>query len=102
MLMTADAIQHAIQRTVSEFSSNTNDNGNGHYYIWNNDHKGTFRANGTSYLREGVIVYQDDETVVIRAVVDNGLNAGEVKLTGFAARSIELIAGAIETALEFI
>jgi hypothetical protein len=100
--MTADAIQHAIQRTVSEFSSNTNDNGNGHYYIWNNDHKGTFRANGTSYLREGVIVYQDDETVVIRAVVDNGLNAGEVKLTGFAARSIELIAGAIETALEFI
>jgi len=102
MLMTADAIQHAIQRTVSEFSSNTNDNGNGHYYIWNNDHKGTFRANGTSYLREGVIVYQDDETVVVRAVIDNGLNAGEVKLTGFAARSIELIAGAIETALEFI
>jgi hypothetical protein len=100
--MTADAIQHAIQRTVSEFSSNTNDNGNGHYYIWNNDHKGTFRANGTSYLREGVIVYQDDETVVVRAVIDNGLNAGEVKLTGFAARSIELIAGAIETALEFI
>lgn len=102
MLMTADAIQHAVQRTVSEFSSNTNDNGNGHYYIWNNDHKGTFRANGTSYLREGAIVYQDDETVVVRAVVDNGLNAGEVKLTGFAARSIELIAGAIETALEFI
>lgn len=101
-MKTADAIQHAVQRTVSEFSSNTNDNGNGHYYIWNNDHKGTFRANGTSYLREGVIVYQDDETVVVRAVVDNGLNAGEVKLTGFAARSIELIAGAIETALEFI
>ena len=101
-MMTADAIQHAVQRTVSEFSSNTSDNGNGHYYIWNNDHKGTFRANGTSYLREGVIVYQDDETVVVRAVVDNGLNAGEVKLTGFAARSIELIAGAIETALEFI
>jgi hypothetical protein len=98
----ADAIQHAVQRTVSEFSSNTQDNGNGHHYIWNDNHKGTFRANGTSYLRQGVIVYLDDETVVVRAVVDNGLNAGEVKLTGFATRSIELIAGAIETALEFI
>lgn len=98
----ADAIQHAVQRTVSEFSSNTQDNGNSHYYIWNDDHKGTFRANGTAYLRQGVIVYLDDETVVVRAVVDNGLNAGEVKLTGFATRSIELIAGAIETALEFI
>lgn len=98
----ADAIQHAVQRTVSEFSSNTQDNGNGHHYIWNDSHKGTFRANGTSYLRQGVIIYLDDETVVVRAVVDNGLNAGEVKLTGFATRSIELIAGAIETALEFI
>ena len=98
----ADAIQHAVQRTVSEFSSNTQDNGNGHHYVWNDGHKGTFRANGTSYLRQGVIVYLDDETVVVRAVVDNGLNAGEVKLTGFATRSIELIAGAIETALEFI
>ena len=98
----ADAIQHAVQRTVSEFSSNTQDNSNGHHYIWNDSHKGTFRANGTSYLRQGVIIYLDDETVVVRAVVDNGLNAGEVKLTGFATRSIELIAGAIETALEFI
>jgi hypothetical protein len=98
----ADAIQHAINRTVSEFSSNTQDNGNSHHYIWSGDHIGTFRANGTSYLREGVVVYLDDETVVVRAVVDNGLNAGEVKLTGFASRSIELIAGAIETALEFI
>jgi hypothetical protein len=97
-----DAIQQAVDRTVSEFSSNTQDNGNGHYYIWNDKHVGTFRANGTSYLRQGVIVYLDDETVVVRAVVDNGLNAGEVKLTGFATRSIELIAGAIETALEFI
>jgi hypothetical protein len=98
----ADAIQYAVQRTVSEFSSNTSHNGDSHYYIWNDSHKGTFRANGTSYLRQGVIVYLDDETVVVRAVVDNGLNAGEVKLTGFATRSIELIAGAIETALEFI
>lgn len=100
--MTADAIQHAVQRTVSEFSSHTSDNGNSHYYIWNDSHKGTFRANGTSYLRHGVIVYLDDEAVVVRAIVDNGLNAGEVRLDGFAARSIELIAGAIETALEFI
>jgi len=101
-MMASDAIQYAVQRTVSEFSSNTSDNGDGHYYIWNDKHVGTFRANGTSYLRQGVIVYLDDETVVIRAVVDNGLNAGEVRLTGFATRSIELIAGAIETALEFI
>jgi hypothetical protein len=98
----SDAIQYAVQRTVSEFSSNTSHNGDSHYYIWNDNHKGTFRANGTSYLRQGVIVYLDDETVVVRAVVDNGLNAGEIKLTGFATRSIELIAGAIETALEFI
>jgi hypothetical protein len=102
MLMTADAIQHAVERTASEFSSNTSHNGDSHYYIWNDSHKGTFRANGTSYLRQGVIVYLDDEQVVVRAVVDNGLNAGEVRLTGFATRSIELIAGAIETALEFI
>jgi hypothetical protein len=101
-MMASDAIQHAVDRTVSEFSSHTQDNGNSHFYIWNDRHVGTFRANGTSYLRQGVIIYLDDETVVIRAIVDNGLNAGEVKLTGFATRSIELIAGAIETALEFI
>ena len=97
----ADAIQHAIDRTVSEFSSNTS-SANDYHYIWNNSHKGVFRANGTEYLRQGVIVYLDDETVMIRAIVDNGLNAGEIRLTGFATRSIELIAGAIETALEFI
>jgi hypothetical protein len=101
-MMAADAIAHAVQRTVSEFSSNTSASGDSHFYIWNDTHKGTFRVNGTAYMREGVVVYLDDETVVVRAVVDNGLNAGEVRLTGFATRSIELIAGAIETALEFI
>lgn len=102
MLMTADAIQHAVQRTVSEFSSNTHTT-NGFHYIWNDKHKGIdIFGNGIKYLRHGVAVFMDDEQVVVRAVVDNGLNAGEVRLTGFATKSIELIAGAIETALEFI
>lgn len=100
--MSADAIQHAIDRTASEFSSSTHFT-NGFHYIWNDKHKGTdIFGNGIKYLREGVAVFMEDNVVVVRAVTDNGLNAGEAKLTGFAAVSIELIAGAIETALEFI
>ena len=98
----ADRVQYATDRLVSEYGYNT-EAGNGFWYVWKDEQKGkATNSDGFTYMRQGVVVYQDDETVVVRAVVDNGLNAGEVKLTGFAARSIELIAGAIETALEFI
>jgi hypothetical protein len=98
----ADAIQHAIDHTVSEYGYNT-EAGHGFWYVWKDEQKGkATNSDGFTYMRQGVVVKLDDETVVIRAVVDNGLNAGEIKLTGFATRSIELIAGAIETALEFI
>jgi hypothetical protein len=99
----ADAIQYAIDRLVSEYGDNTETASGGVQYVWKDDHKGVAATNdGFKYMRQGVVAFVDDNVVVVRAVVDNGINAGEARLTGFAAVSIELIAGAIETALESI
>jgi hypothetical protein len=98
----ADAIQYATDRLVSEYGYNT-EAGHGFWYVWKDEQKGkAANSDGFTYMRQGVVVKLDDMTVVVRAVADNGLNAGEARLTGFAAVSVELIAGAIETALESI
>ena len=98
----ADAIQYATDRLVSEYGYNT-EAGHGFWYVWKDEQKGkATNSDGFTYMRHGVVVKLDDMTVVVRAVADNGLNAGEARLTGFAAVSVELIAGAIETALESI
>jgi hypothetical protein len=98
----ADCIQYATDRLASEYGYNV-EAGNGFWYMWKDGQKGkASNSDGFTYMRQGVVVKLDDTTVVVRAVVDNGLNAGEARLTGFAAVSVELIAGAIETALESI
>ncbi len=95
----ADKVECAIDRVVGDLGCNT-EAGNEFWYVWSDSHvgKGT-NAIGFIYLRQGVLVKLEDTTVVVRAVADKGLNAGEARLTGFAAASVELIAGAIETAL---
>lgn len=98
----ADKVEYAIDRVVSELGCNT-EAGEEFWYVWSDKHIGKgSNSDGFTYMRQGVLVKLDDMTVVVRAVADNGLNAGEARLTGFAAVSVELIAGAIETALESI
>jgi hypothetical protein len=98
----ADTVQHAIDRLVSEYGYET-EVGHEFWYVWSDVHVGKgSNADGFIYLRQGALVKLDDTTVIVRAVADNGINAGEARLTGFAAVNVELIAGAIETALESI
>lgn len=102
-MKSADAIQYAINNLVSEYGYNTEAANGGVHYIWKDEQKGVaMTSEGFSYMRQGAVAFLDDNTVVVRSVADNGLNAGEARFTGFAAVSVELIAGAIETALEFI
>ncbi len=95
----ADKVEYAIANVVSELGCNT-EAGQEFWYVWSDSHIGKgHTSDGFTYMRQGVLVKLDDMTVVVRAVADNGMNAGEAKLNGFAAVSVELIAGAIETAL---
>jgi hypothetical protein len=97
---TADILEHAVNNAVTEFNLNVKAYMN-FYYVWTANQKGVAQRDGFDYLREGVFVFIDDTQVVVRQVADHALNAGEIKLTGFATRSLELIQGAIESALEF-
>jgi hypothetical protein len=98
----SDKVQIAINRLESEYGYQV-EIGEEFWYVWSLGHCGkSSNADGFIYLREGCLIRLEDLTVVVRAVEDNGLNAGEARLTGFAAVSVELIAGAIETALESI
>ena len=99
----ADTIERAADYVTSEFGLNTRKAGDPVWYTWKDAHKGpAVTKDGFTYMSQGVAVVLDDCTVVVRAFSSNGMNCGEVKLTGFAALSAELIAGAIETALESI
>ena len=97
---TADLLNIAVNDTISEFGLSVKAYMN-FYYLWSNKQKGVAQNKGFDYLQEGVFVFIDDTQVVVRQVVDNAMNAGEVKLTGFATRNLELIQGAIESALVF-
>jgi hypothetical protein len=97
---TADILEHAVNNAVTEFNLNVKAYMN-FYYVWTASQKGVAQRDGFDYLREGVFIFIDDTQVVIRQVVDHAMNAGEIKLSGFATRQLELIQGAIETALEF-
>jgi hypothetical protein len=97
---TADLLELAVNNTVSEFGLNIKAYQN-FYYVWTASQKGVAQHDGFDYLQEGVFVFIDDTQVVIRQVVDHAINAGEIKLTGFATRNLELIQGAIESALVF-
>jgi hypothetical protein len=97
---TADILEHAVNNAVAEFNLNVKTYMN-FYYVWTSSQKGVAQRDGFDYLREGVFIFIDDTQVVIRQVVDHAMNAGEIKLSGFATRQLELIQGAIETALEF-
>ena len=97
---TADLLDIAVNDTIGEFGLNVKTYMN-FYYLWSDKQKGVAQNNGFDYLQEGVFVFIDDTEIVIRQVVNNAINAGEVKLTGFATRNLELIQGAIESALVF-
>ncbi len=97
---TADLLELAVNNTVSEFGLNTKAYQN-FYYVWTANQKGVAQRDGFDYLQEGVFVFIDDTQVVVRQVVDHAINAGEIKLTGFATRNLELMQGAIESALVF-
>lgn len=97
---TADIVQYAIDRVQDELSANT-DGLFGYLCIWTDNQKGiAATSKGRDYLREGVsIKISDNNSVTITKVVDNAMTAGEVVLSGYAARNVELIQGAIETML---
>lgn len=95
---TADLLGYAVDNSISEFSLNVKAYMN-FYYLWTNKQKGVAQREGFDYLQEGVFVFIDDTQIVVRQVVDNAMNAGEIKLTGFATRNLGLIQGAIESAL---
>jgi hypothetical protein len=97
---TTDILERAIDSVVAEIGVEVKAYQN-FYYVWTSNQKGVAQRDGFDYLQEGVFVFIDDVQIVVRKVVDNALNAGEIKLTGFAARELELIQGAIETALVF-
>jgi hypothetical protein len=97
---TADLLELAVNNTVSEFGLNIKAYQN-FYYVWTANQKGVAQHDGFDYLQEGVFVFIDDTQVVIRQVVNNAISAGEIRLTGFATRSLELIQGSIESALVF-
>jgi hypothetical protein len=97
----ADLLELAVSNTVSEFGLNIGNYAD-FYCVWTSRQKGVAKTrDGFEYLQEGVIVFLDDIEIVIRQVADNALNAGEIRLTGFATRDLELIQGAIESALVF-
>lgn len=97
---TADIVQYAIDRVQDERNANT-DGSLGYICIWTDNQKGlATTSKGRDYLREGVgIVVSDNNSVTITKVIDNAMTAGEVVLSGCAARNVELIQGAIETML---
>jgi len=97
---TADLLELAVNNTVSEFALRIKAYQN-FYYVWTSTQEGVAQRDGFDYLREGVFIFIDDTQVVVRQVADHALNAGEIKLTGFATRNLELIQGAIESALVF-
>jgi len=91
----------AVQNVASEFSLNTKEYMN-FWFLWTDKQKGVAKdKDGFDFLQEGVFVFIDDTQIVVRQVVDNAMNAGEITLTGFATRNLGLIQGAIESALEF-
>jgi hypothetical protein len=97
---TADIVNYAVATVADELGLTVKAYMN-FYYVWSANQKGVAQRDGFDYLQEGVFVFLDDEQVVVRQVVDNAMNAGEIRFTGFATRNLELIQGAIETALEF-
>jgi hypothetical protein len=97
---TADLLELAVNNAVSEFGLSIKAYQN-FYYVWTASQKGVAQRDGFDYLQEGVFVFIDDTQVVVRQVVDHAINAGEIKLTGFATRNLELMQGAIESALVF-
>lgn len=96
----ADLLSHAVDNVVADFGLSIKAYMN-FYYVWSASQKGVATRDGFDYLQEGVFIFIDDTQIVVRKVIDNAMNAGEIKLSGFATRDIELIQGTIESALEF-
>jgi hypothetical protein len=98
---TADLLGYAVENVAADFGLTVKAYMN-FYYVWTAKQKGVAKnKDGFDYLQEGVFVFIDDTQIVVRQVANNALNAGEIKLTGFATRDLELIQGTIESALEF-
>ena len=98
---TTDLLGYAVDNVAADFGLTVKAYMN-FYYVWSAKQKGVAKnRDGFEYLQEGVFVFIDDNQIVVRQVVDNAMNAGEIKLTGFATRDLELIQGTIESALVF-
>lgn len=97
---TADIVQYAIDRVQDEFNANT-DGSLGYLCIWTDNQKGIVTTSkGREYLREGVgVVVSDNNSVTISKIIDHAMTAGEVVLSGSAARNLDMLRGIIETML---